>query len=90
MTRAQSNPQVATQGAESAVYDCLVGTASVVCGTGVTKRHGVRPSVRLSVHLAVPAWVHKSKRAAGGLLLWARRAEDIDRLLHGRRSVAAA
>jgi len=27
--------------------------------------------------------------AAAGLLLWARRARDIDRLLHGRRSANA-
>jgi len=45
-------------------------------------RYGVRPSV--------PAWAHSSKPATAGLLLWARRAGDIDRLLHGRRSAAAA
>ena len=38
---------------------------------------GVRPSVRLS------------HPAAAGLLLWARRPGDIDRLLHGRRTAAA-
>jgi len=31
------------------------------------KRHGVRPSVRLSA----PAWAHSSESAAAGLLLWA-------------------
>ena len=38
---------------------------------------GVRPFVRLS------------HPAAAGLLLWARRPGDIDRLLHGRRTAAA-
>jgi len=33
---------------------------------------------------------HSSKPAAAGLLLWARRPGDIDRLLHGRRSAATA
>jgi len=41
----------------------------------------VRPSVCLFV---------APHDAAAGLLLWARRAGDIDRLLHGRRSTAAA
>jgi len=40
---------------------------------------GVIPSVRLSL----PAWLHSSKPAAAGLLLWARPEGDIDRLLHG-------
>jgi len=35
------------------------------------------PSVRLSV----PAYARSSKPAAAGLLLWARRAKNIDRLL---------
>ena len=39
------------------------------------------PSVRLSFHLSVPASAHSSKPAAAGLLLWARREGDIDRLL---------
>ena len=43
---------------------------------------------------ALLASVRLSKRpphaAAAGLLLWARRSGDIDRLLHGRRSAAAA
>ena len=38
----------------------------------------------------VPAWAHSSKPAAAGLLLWARWAGDIDRLLNGRCSAAAA
>jgi len=40
------------------------------------------PSVRPSV----PARAHSSITAAAGLLLWARQAGDIDRLLHGRRA----
>jgi len=40
------------------------------------------PSVRPSVQ----AWAHCSKLAAAGLLLWARRAEDIDRLLQRRHA----
>jgi len=47
---------------------------------------GVCPSVRLSVSTRA----YSSKSAAAGLLLWARRAGDIDRLLHSRRSAAAA
>ena len=43
----------------------------------------------VSVRLSVPAWAHSGKPAAAGLLLWAWRAGDIDRLLHGRRSAAA-
>ena len=39
------------------------------------KKYGVRPSVRLSV----PARIHSSRLAAAGLLLWVRRARDIDR-----------
>ena len=42
------------------------------------KRYGVRPSVSISV----PVWVHSSRLDAAVLLLWARQAEDIDRLLH--------
>jgi len=34
--------------------------------------------------------LYSSKPSAAGLLLWARRAEDVDRLLHDRRSAAAA
>jgi len=52
------------------------------CGAGSVKRYGVRPSVRLSV----PAWTHSSKPAAAGLLLWARQAGNIDRLLQQRRA----
>jgi len=51
----------------------------------------VRPSVRLSVRfvrLPAAARAHSSKAAAAGVLLCARRAGDIDRLLHGRRSAA--
>jgi len=72
----------------------IIGTARVVCGAGFMKRHGVRPSV--------PAWVHTSKPAAAGLLLWARtcssgisccgaaRAWDIDQLLRQRRANAGS
>ena len=42
----------------------------------------------LLVRLSVPAWAHSGKPAAAGLLLWARPAGDIDRLLRGRRSAA--
>ena len=60
-------------------------------------RHSVyetvaRPSVRLSVRVSVclshiirPPHAH-----AAGSLLWGRRAEDIDRLLHDRRAAATA
>jgi len=43
-------------------------------------------SIRLSV---CPIYQPLQQRAAG-LLLWARRAGDIDRLLHDRRSAATA
>jgi len=45
------------------------------------KQHGVRPSVRLSVCLS-----KRGQQSAVGLLLWARRAGDIDRLPHQRRA----
>jgi len=45
------------------------------------KWHGVRPSVRPSVCLSYSP----VQQSAAGLLLWARRVGDIDRLLHGRR-----
>ena len=48
----------------------IVGSANVQC-----RAESIRPSV--------PARAHSSKPAAGGLLLWARPAGDIDRLLHG-------
>jgi len=58
------------------------------------KRYGVRqsicPSVRLRVRFfvrpSVPAWAQNSKPAAAGLLLWARRPGDIDRLLQQQRA----
>ena len=50
----------------------------------------VKTALTVSVRLSVPAWARNSKPAAAGLLLWARRAGDVDRLLHGRRSAAAA
>ena len=47
---------------------------------------GVRPSVCLSVRLIM----RPPHAAAAGLLLWARQAGYIGRLLHGRRSAANA
>jgi len=44
-------------------------------------RLSVRPSVRLSVRFIRPLHAPPA-----GLLLWARRPGDIDRLLHGRRA----
>ena len=46
-------------------------------------------SIRLSVHLSLPAWVHSSESAAAGLLLWARQARDIDQLLGQRQRMRA-
>jgi len=40
---------------------------------------------RLSVCLSVCPVYRPLQQRAAGLLLWARRAGDIDRLLHGRR-----
>jgi len=48
-----------------------VDTARIECGAGSMKLSGVRLSVRPII--------------AAGLLLWARRPGDVDRLLHGRR-----
>jgi len=48
------------------------------------KRYGVRPSARPSV----PSWTYSTEPTAAGLLLWARRAGDIDRLLQQRRANA--
>jgi len=48
------------------------------------------PSVCLSVRLSDPSWAYSSQPATAGLLLWARRAGDISRLLHNWRSAAAA
>ena len=44
----------------------------------------VRPSVCLSVCLSVCPIYQPLQQRAAGLLLWARRVGDIDRLLHGR------
>jgi len=44
--------------------------------------------VHLFVCLSFPLFARQA--AAAGLLLWARRAGDIDRLLHGRRPAANA
>jgi len=48
----------------------------------VYERYGVY------VRLSVPAWAHGSKPAAAGLLLWARSAGDVDRLLQQRQANA--
>ena len=64
-------------------------TASIVSGTGSMKRYGVRPSVRPSVCRSMGR-AHSSKPAAAGLLLWTRRAGDIDRLLQQRRPNAGS
>ena len=53
------------------------------------KLSGVRLSVRPSVCLSVCVVIRLRHADAAGLLLWARRPADIDRLLHGRRSAAA-
>ena len=58
----------------------ISNTARIVCAAGAMKRYGVRPFVRLSVCPIRPL-----RQRAAGLLLWARRVGDIDRLLHGRR-----
>jgi len=44
------------------------------------------------MRLFVPAWIHSSKPAGvdAGLLLWARRAGDINRLLQQRRANAGS
>ena len=63
----------------------FIGTVRVVCGAGSMQLSGVRLSVCLSV-----CPIRPPHAAAAGLLLWARRPEDLDRLLHGRRSAAAA
>jgi len=48
-------------------------------------------TVRLPVLSVCPMYGSSSPHAAAaGLLLWARRAGNIDRLLHGRRSAANA
>jgi len=53
--------------------------------------YGKRYGVRLSVSLAAKAWAYSSsKPAAAGLLLWARQAEYIDRLLQQRRANAGS
>jgi len=43
-----------------------------------------------SVSLFVPAWADFRKAIAEGLLLWARRAGDIDRLQQQRRTNAGS
>jgi len=66
---------------------CVIGTARIVyaerglCNGTVSVRLSVCPSL----------WpIRPLQQRAAGLLLWARRVGDIDRLLHSRRSAAAA
>jgi len=69
--------------ANSEILSGFADTACTVCAKGL--RNGtvsVRPSVCPSYRLL--------QQRAAGLLLRARRTGDIDRLLHGRRSAAAA
>ena len=49
------------------------------------KLSGICPSMCLSVCLSV-RFIFSRHAAAAGLLLWARQAGDIDRLLHSRLS----
>jgi len=44
----------------------------------------------IECRLSVRSIIRPPHAAAAGLLLWARRAGDIDRLLHGRRSAGNA
>jgi len=55
--------------------------SSEFIGNAQYAQQGIRNGT-VSVHLSVPARAHSSKPAAAGLLLWARRAGDISRLLH--------
>ena len=59
------------QASTTATSSFLVGTVCKLCGAGSVKRYDVRLSV-------CPFMSHSSKPAATGLLLWARRAGDID------------
>ena len=52
------------------------------------QRLGVRLSVCPSVRPSVCP-IRPLQQSAAGLLLWARRAGDIDRLLHGRRMLSS-
>jgi len=80
-------------GAESDIYDCfvyhsqcvncVVDTSYILCGIGSVKL----PTVRLSVRRIIIRLPHA---AAAGLLLWARRRGDIDRLLHDYRCSAGS
>jgi len=54
-----------------------VDNARIVCGAVSTKLSGIRLSVR--------PIIGRPHAAAAGLLLWARRPGDVDRLLHDRR-----
>jgi len=62
----------------------IIDTARTVCGAVSMKLSGVCLSVCLSVRPS------NYTAAAASLLLWARRAGDIDRLLHSRRSNASS
>ena len=51
--------------------------------------HSIRSGVYASVGRPSGRPIRPLHAAAAGLLLWARRAGDIDRLLHGREKVSA-
>ena len=77
---------------EACLFSTIIGTARRVCRPGSMKRYAVSPSLRLPVRPSVPlsdlAWAYSSKPAAAGLLLRAKKARDIDRLLLQRRANA--
>ena len=54
----------------------IIGTARIVFAAKSMQRSSVHPSVYPGRQL---------QQRAVGLLLWARRVRDVDRLLHGRR-----
>ena len=63
---------ITTQPSLPVQTESFIGTACIVCREGSMK-HGIYQSV--------PATAHSSKPDARGLLLWVRRAGDINRLL---------
>ena len=69
---------------------CHVCGACKVCEARAYVWLSVCLPVSLSVCLSVRSIIRPPHAAAAGLLLWARRPGDIDRLLHCRRSAANA